>query len=66
MKVGQFDKKLRRYKSNYLRQVTRINNNEMPKIILNYTTNERSRFGGPLKRLLDDAETGLSGLPRDG
>jgi hypothetical protein len=33
----------------------------MPKITLNYRSNERRRLGRPLKRLLDEAETGLSG-----
>jgi len=33
----------------------------MTKIMLNYRPNGRRRLGGPLKRLLDEAETGLSG-----
>jgi hypothetical protein len=36
------------------------NNNRMPKIMKNYRTNGRRRLGRPLKRLLDEAETGLS------
>jgi hypothetical protein len=40
MKVESVDKKLRRYKSNWLQHVTRMNNNNrMPKIILNYRPN---------------------------
>jgi len=42
-----------------IQQVTRMNN-RMPKIMLNYWQNGRRRLGRPLKRLLDDAETGLS------
>jgi hypothetical protein len=38
----------------------------MPKIMLNYRTNGRKRLGRLLKRLLDEAERGLSGLPREG
>jgi len=33
------DEKLRRYKSNWLQHVTWMNNNRMPKIILNYRPN---------------------------
>jgi hypothetical protein len=47
---------LRRYKSNWLRHVTRKNNDWMPKkcsII-------RQMEGNDLKKLLDEAETGLS------
>jgi len=47
--------KLRRYKSNWLQHVTRMHNNRMPKIMLN----GRRQLGGPLKRLLDQAKTGL-------
>jgi hypothetical protein len=49
------DMKLRRYKSNWLQHVTRMNNNRMPKIMLN----GRRQLGRPLKRLLDQAKTGL-------
>jgi len=41
MEVEIFDGKLRRYKSNYLRQAARINSKEMPKIMLNYRTDGR-------------------------
>jgi len=36
LKVQPVDEKLRRFKSNWLRQVTRMNNNRMTKIMLNY------------------------------
>jgi hypothetical protein len=60
LKVEPIDEKLRRYKPNWLRHVPRMNNRRMPKIILNYRRNRRRRLGRPLKRLLDEAETGLS------
>ena len=34
--------------------------NRMPKIMLNYRPNGQRQFGRPLKRLLDEAERGLS------
>jgi hypothetical protein len=36
LKVEPVDETLRRYKSNWLQHVTRMNNNRMPKIMLNY------------------------------
>ena len=66
LKVEPVDKKLNRYKSNSLRHITRINNNGMPKIMMNCRPVGRRRLGRPLNRLLDEAETGLSGLTRDG
>jgi hypothetical protein len=60
LKVEPFDKDVRRYKLNWLRHVTRMNSNRMPKIMLNYVPDGRRRLGRPLKRLLDEAETGLS------
>jgi len=39
LKAEPADKKLIRYKSHWLRQITRINNNRMPKIMLNYRPN---------------------------
>jgi hypothetical protein len=54
-----FEEKIRRYKSNWLRHVTRMNN-MTPKIMLNYRSNGLRRFVRPLKRLLDEAGTGLS------
>jgi hypothetical protein len=62
LKIEQFDEKLRRYKSNWLWHVTRINNNGMPKIILNYRPCGRRRLGRPIKSIADSAETGLSRL----
>ena len=58
-KVEPVDEELRRYKSNWLRHVTRLDNNRMPKIMLNYRTNRRRRLGRSLKRLLEQAEAGL-------
>jgi len=55
------DEKLRRYKSNWLLHVTRMNNNRMPEIMMNLRLNRRRGLGRHLKRLLDEAEAGLSG-----
>jgi hypothetical protein len=60
LKVEPADEKLRRHKSNWLWLVTRMDNRKMPKITLNYRSNGRIRLGRPLKRLLGEAETGLS------
>jgi hypothetical protein len=60
MRVEQFEEKIRRWKSNRLRHVTRMNKNRMLKIMLNYRPNGRRRFGRPLKRLSDAAGTRLS------
>ena len=59
LKVEPADEKLIRFKSNWLRHVTRMNKS-MPKVMLNYGTNGRRRLERPLKRLLDKVETGLS------
>jgi hypothetical protein len=59
-KVELADEKLGRYKSNWLRNITRMNSNRMSKIMLNYRLNGRKRFGRPSKRLLDVTEIGLS------
>ena len=53
------DTKLRKYKSNWLQHVTRMNNNRMPKITLSYRPNGQRQLGRRLKRLLDEAKTGL-------
>jgi hypothetical protein len=37
-----------------------MNNKQMPEIMLDYRPNGRRRLGRPLKRLLDEDETGLS------
>jgi hypothetical protein len=58
--VEPADEKLRRYKSNCPQHVTRTNNKRITKIMLNYRPNEQRYLGRPLKRLLDEAETGLS------
>ena len=60
MKVEPVAQKLRRYKSKFLRHVTRMNSRRMAKTILNCRPVGRRRLGRPLKRLLDEAETGLS------
>jgi len=60
VKVVPADEKLKRYKSNSLRHVIRRNNNRIPKIMLNYGPNGRRRLVRPWKRLLDEAETGIS------
>jgi hypothetical protein len=62
LKAEPVDEKLRRYKSNWLQHVTRMNNNRIPKIMLNYRPNGRKRLGGPLKRLLKETVTGLLAL----
>jgi len=58
LKVEPVDEKLRRYKSNWLRHVRRMNSNRIPKIMLNYRSNIR-RLGRPLEIRLDQVETGL-------
>jgi hypothetical protein len=45
LKAEAVDETLKRYKSNWLRHATRMNTKQL---------------GRPLKRLLDEAETGLS------
>jgi hypothetical protein len=60
LKVELVDKKLRRCKSNWLRHVTGMNGNRIPKIVLNYRPNGGRRVGRPTKRLLDETETGPS------
>ena len=58
LKVETGDQKLRRYKSHWLRHVTRMNSNRTAKIMLNCRPNGGRRLGRPLKRL-DEAETSL-------
>jgi len=61
VEVEPFDEKPRKLKSNWLRHVTRMNSNRMPEIVRKYgRSNGRKRLGRSLKRLLDEAETGLS------
>jgi hypothetical protein len=59
LKVEPVDEKRRRHISNLLQHVTKMNNNRMPKIMLNYRPNGRRCLGRSLKRLLDEAETGI-------
>ena len=58
--VTEFHEKLRRCKSHWLRRETRITNNSVAKVMMNYGSNGRRGLGRPLKTLLDEAETGLS------
>jgi hypothetical protein len=44
LKLEPVDEKLRRCKSDWLRQVTGMKNSRMPKIILDYRPNERRRL----------------------
>jgi hypothetical protein len=44
LKVKPVDEKLRRYKSNWLRHVTRMNSCRTTKIMLNYRPNGRKDF----------------------
>jgi hypothetical protein len=65
LEVETVDEKIRRYKSNWLRYGTRMNNNNknnnwMPKQMLNFRTNGRRRLGRRLKTPSDEAEAGLS------
>ena len=53
LKVEPVDQKLTRYKSNWLRHVTRTISNRMPKIMLNYRTNGRRHLGRPLKQQIE-------------
>jgi len=45
LKVEPADEKLRKQKSNWLRHVTRMNSNRMPKVMLNCRPNGRRRLG---------------------
>jgi len=44
LKVEPADEKLRKYKSSWLRHLTRMNNNRMPKIMSSYRPNGRRRL----------------------
>jgi hypothetical protein len=46
MKAEPVDEKLRRYKPNWLQHVTSMNN-RMPKIMLNFSSNEQNQLGRP-------------------
>jgi hypothetical protein len=58
-KLVRVDEKLRSYKWNWLRHITRTNNKRMPEIILNYWPNGLRWLGRPLRRLLDEAVAGI-------
>jgi hypothetical protein len=60
LKAKAVEEKLRRYKSNWLRHVTRMYSNRMTKIMLICRPNGRRWLGRSLKRILDEVETGLS------
>jgi hypothetical protein len=60
LKVEPADEKLRRYKPTWLGHVARMDSNVMPGIMMHYGHNGRRPFGRPMKRLLDETETGLS------
>jgi hypothetical protein len=60
LQVEPVEEKLRRYESNWPRHLTRMDTNKMPKLMLNFIPNGRRRLGKPLKRILDEAESGLS------
>lgn len=60
LKVEWANEKLRRYKSNWLWNVTRMNHIRMPKIMLHYRIYEWRWLGRHLKMLLDKAKTGIS------
>jgi hypothetical protein len=59
-KVEPVDEKLTRNKSNFLRRVTRMNKNRMPKIMQNFKPDGRRRLGIHLNRLLYEAAIDLS------
>jgi hypothetical protein len=59
LEVEPDGEKLRRCNSNWLRHATRMNNNRMPKVMLNFRPNGRRRLARRLKRLLDETGTGL-------
>jgi hypothetical protein len=54
LKLEPVHKKPRTYKSNWLRRVTRMDNNRMPKIMQNYRPNGRRRLGRHLTGLLNE------------
>ena len=66
LKLEPVDKKVRRYKSDWQGLVTRINNNRLPKIMLNYRPNGRRLIGRSLKKLLYEVEKVYQGLTHGG
>jgi hypothetical protein len=62
LKVEPTDENLRRYKSNWPRHLTSMNNNRIPKIMLNYRQNGRKRLRRHWRKLHEETETGPSGI----
>jgi len=62
LKVEPVDEELRRYKSNWLRHVTRMNNIRMTKIMLNYRLSGQRRLGRSFKRILDGPKQVYQGI----
>jgi hypothetical protein len=60
LKAKSFDENLRRYKTNWIQHLTRMDSNRMAKVMLNYGQNRRRRLGTLLNRILDESETGLN------
>jgi hypothetical protein len=58
LKVEPVDEKHRRYKSNWLQHVTRLNI-RMPKVMVNYRSDRQRPLRSPLKKQLDEAEIHL-------
>jgi hypothetical protein len=54
LEVQPVDESLRRYKSKWLRHVTRKNSNKMTKIMTKCRLNRRRRLERPWKRALDE------------
>jgi len=60
LRVETVDENLRRYKSNWLRHLTRLNNKRIPKIIPDYRANGRRRLRRRFRKLFEEPETGPS------
>jgi hypothetical protein len=58
LEVDLVNKKLRRYKSDWLQHVTRMSSNRMAKIVMNCRPSGWRCLGRTLRRLLDETETG--------
>ena len=56
MKVQTADEKLRMYKSNWMRYVTRMKSKRIPRIMLNCRPNGQRRHGRLPNRLTEEAE----------
>jgi len=66
LKAEPVGKKLRRYKQINLSTSCNKNEQQNAKKKLNYRPNGGKRLGTPLKKLLDEAKTGLLRPTRDG